>query len=395
MFSVSVVQKILFCLSWQTIKTRSKVWSEKCKGDKEMKKVICAVAAFGMVAGVATVASAEVELSGDARARMIYKDNMGETSHSYWDSRVRVAIEGKTESGAYVNARVELFDRAWGTNLGDSNVATDYAYLGFKTNGFDVSAGRQVVDETVWFLNDERFDRFKLLYNTGDMTVGYTYDQLFEGFDTVGFEGDDIVMHGLLYTQKIGESFTVLTRGLYVVNDTAVDADGFLGTVNLGMNFGANTITVEQSWKDGDVMGTPDDQFGGYAQWSAPFGSVTPTVTLGYTKDGFEASGDFSYIMIGDGWATSAVEKIGMGGDTVFIGTTADMSLSEKLDLQGNLVYLDRDTVDGLDERLIELSGMVSYEVITGATLSFKAGMLDFDDADTAVSAVTRIDVRF
>jgi hypothetical protein len=71
------------------------------------------------------------------------------------------------------------------------------------------------------------------------------------------------------------------------------------------------------------------------------------------------------------------------------------MSLSEKLDLQGNLVYLDRDTADGLDDTLIELSGMVSYEVIKGAKLSFKAGMLDFADSDTAIAAVTRVDVKF
>ena len=105
-----------------------------------MKKVICAVAAFAMVAGVATVASAEVSLSGDARARLVYKDN-GDDSYSSWNSRARLKIKGTTESGAYMKARVKLFNKTWGTG-GDKNVVTDYAYLGFKTNGFDLSAGR-------------------------------------------------------------------------------------------------------------------------------------------------------------------------------------------------------------------------------------------------------------
>ncbi|MBL4901597.1 hypothetical protein JYT85_01245 [Desulfocapsa sp. AH-315-G09] len=362
-----------------------------------MKKVICAVAAFAMVAGIATVASAEVSLSGDARARLVYTDD-GDDSYSSWNSRVRLRIIGTTESGAYMKARVLLFSEGWGANMGDgpfdvndSLVETDYAFLGFKTNGFDLSAGRQRATTTLWFLNDKRSDRLKIAYGTGGMTFAYTYDQFIETKEVE----DDLSMHGLFYNQKINDSFTVTAQAFYQEDSAATDMDGLLGTVNLEMNFGANTIVVEQSWKDGDAMGTVDDQLGGYVSWSAALGSITPTVTLGYTQDGFLVDGDFSYIMIGDGWATSAVTNIGEGGDTIFIGTTADMALSEKLNLQGNIVYMDVDTLSGLDDKLLELSGMVSYEIIKGAKLSFKAGALDYADSDTEIAAVTRVDVKF
>ena len=181
-------------------------------------------------------------LSGDARARLVYTDD-GNDSYSDWDSRVRVKIKGKTESGAYMRARVELFSQDWGTDLGDSNVATDYAYLGFKTNGFDVSAGRQKVDTTLWFLNDGRSDRFRFAYSANGMTVAYSYDQ----FEETYAAENDLSSHGLFYNHKITDAFAVTTQLFYQVDSADTDREGLLGTVNLEMNFGANTIVVEQS----------------------------------------------------------------------------------------------------------------------------------------------------
>ena len=132
-----------------------------------MKKLICVAAAFAMVAGVATVASAEVDLSGSARARIRYNDaGVGDSVYK-WDSRVRVKVHAKTEGGGYVKARVRFLDGTWGTGgdytaqaKGDYNVWSDYAYVGFKTGKFDIAGGKMPIAFSPWFLDDERADRF-------------------------------------------------------------------------------------------------------------------------------------------------------------------------------------------------------------------------------------------
>ena len=365
---------------------------QKLKEIETMKKIICAVAAFAIIGGVASVASAEVNLNGDARARFIYRDNGVADEYTKWDSRVRVKIKATTESGAYVNARLRILDGTWDGSAGSSvrEVWSDYAYIGFKTGAFNVSAGRQVANTTKWFSWDNRADRLKVMYKAGDVSVGYIYDQKTETFDAT----DDKYIHGFVYKQKFSDSVNAKVRGMYILDDLNTDRDGWKGTANLGMNFAGNKITVEQAWIQGDVMATDaDDAFGGYASWSANFGTVTPTVMLGYTVDGYKVDDDFGWIMIGGAWATTAIDQIGQGGDTWFAGATADVATSEQLSFQGNLVYMDVDSM--LDDSVLELSGKASYKVVKDADLSLKLGYLDYADSKSVVNGVVRLDVNF
>ena len=384
-----------------------------------MKKVICAAAAFAMVAGIATVASAEVKLSGDARARLVYKDNGVKDSYSKWDSRFRVVVAASTESGVYGKARLRFLDGDWDgsglyapsgkvktttttlpnaagedvevvTGQTNNNVWTDYAYLGFKTGAFNVSAGRQPTNFSKWFSWDGRADRLKVAYKDGGMLVAYTYDQLRETTDL----RDDKYVHGVTFKQKFSDTMSMGARVVYVMDDMNDDRDGIKASVNLPMNFGGNQIMLEQAWIQGDVLGTDkDDAFGGYASWSANFGSVTPTVMAGYTQDGYKVDDDFGWIMIGAAWGITEIAQVGQGGDTMFLGATADMAVSEQLSLQGNLVYMDVDTA--LDDTVVEVSGMVNYKVVKGADLSFKLGYLDYADSDSVLNGVVRLDVGF
>ena len=361
-----------------------------------MKKVICAVAAFAMIGGVATVASAEIGLSGDARARLIYKDNGVVDSYSKWDSRVRVKFQAKTESGVYAKARLRFLDGNFdGSGLyqtdgkGDGNLWTDYAFLGFKTGALDVSAGRQPTNFSKWFNWDQRADRFKVMYKAGAITLGYTYDQLRETTS----DRDDKYVNGIIYKQKFSDSMSAKVRAVYVTDDMNDNRDGIKATANLGMDFGGNTITVEQAWWEGDVIGGTSDAWGGYASWSANFGSVTPTVMAGYTIDGYKADDDFGWIMIGAAWGITEIDQVGQGGDTIFVGATADMAVSEQLTLQGNVVYMDVDTA--LDDYVLQISGLASYEVVKCADVSFKLGFLDYADSNTVLNGVVRLDVSY
>ena len=373
-----------------------------------MKKLICVAAAFAMVAGVATVASAEVKLSGDARARFRLMDN-GTADYAKFDSRLRVKFDASTESGVYAKARLRFYDGTWGTgafatddagnptnkwtadrgyNNSGNVLSTDYGYIGFKSNGFNVSAGRQVLNWSEFFVWDKRADRLKVTYKTGGTVVGYTYDQVAETTSA----DRDIFKHGVLLKQKISDTAKVAARLVHVTKDS-VDKDGFVADVYATMNFAGNNVRVEAAYKEADAAGTADDAFGALASWNATLGSFTPTVRVGLTQDGYVADDQFGWLMIGDIWGTSTGYRVGQGGDTIFAGVSADFAASEKLSFQGNAVYLDVDAAT--DDTVTEISAMVSYKVVKGATLSLKSGTLIYADSEDTFNTVARLDVNF
>ena len=395
-----------------------------------MKKVICVAAAFAMVAGLATVAAAEVDLSGSARVRARYNDDGVKDSVTKWDSRVRVKFHAKTEGGGYVKARLRFLDGTWGTGgeykataKGDKNVWSDYAFVGFKSGKFDLAGGKMPTDFSPWFSDDERADRLRLLYKDGGLGLALTYDKrIYENRDrtetisvpifaidgsTVSIPveiegpelGGDKDVWGVTYRQKFSDAVEVNVRAAYVSDETNADNDGFKGSVNLGMSFAGNNIILEQSYKEGDLFKAgADDQYGGYAEWNAAFGSITPTVRLGYTMDGFTAAPAFGWLMIGGDVPTTNTGEIGLGGDTLFAGLSSKFQASEALSLTGNLVYLDIDD-DGTakyGENPFEISGQAKYKVGKGVTLLVRAGWLSSDsDADDAISAYTQMAVKF
>lgn len=398
-----------------------------------MKKLICVAAAFAMVAGVATVASAEVNLSGDARARVKYKDSgIADNSVTNWDSRIRVVLHATTESGAYMKARLRFLDGTWGLGneyssaaKGSNNVWSDYAFLGFKVGNLDVAAGKMPIAFSPWFLDDERADRFRILYKTGGTAVAFTYDKKIYEYKTLvnsvtvpmnvnGAIVDTIVqvpgnpiggdkdVWGVTFRQKFGDNAKMGVRAVYVSDMTNADLDGFKGSINGSMAVAGNTISGEFSYKAGDTVATDaDDQIGGYVGWNAAYGAITPTVVAGFTKDGFTADETFGFLMIGGDVPTSVVSRLGMGGDTIFLGGSVGFQASEALSFQGNLAYLDIDSTpafakEGYGDNPIEVSGQAKYMVGKGISLLARAGWLGSDGgADDAVAAYGQMAIDF
>ncbi len=369
-----------------------------------MKKVICAVAAFAMVAGVATVASAEVDLSGDARFRLRLVDE-GTTSGSIdkWDSRIRIKIHAKNEGGGYIKARVRLLDGSWGKGSdgyhygpgakGDENVWSDYAYLGFKKGNFDIAGGRMPDSFSPWFMDDRRYVRFRVLFKDGGLSVALHYDnRVADG----GFS-DDINQYGVTYSQKFSDAMAVNAR-LIVLDDNIADESSLLGSANVAMSFGANDIVVEQSYAEvDDITGMGDDGFGGYAQWSGSFGTITPTVVVGYTQDGFLADPTFGWLMIGGDVPTTRIGRVGAGGDTIFAGLSSEFQVSDDMSFKANLAYLDVDGDTGYGENPLEVSGQMKYDLGKGVNWLIRAGWLanDADYGDDAYAAYTQVLVKF
>ncbi len=405
-----------------------------------MKKVICAAAAFAMIAGVATVASAEVNLSGDARARVISLDNgqtTGTSSTTYWDSRVRVAVKATTEGGGYAMGRILLLDGKWGQGAeytsaakGDGNVWSDYAYLGFKVGKLDIAAGKMEVGFSDWYVQDERADRLRVKYTDGGLLLAVTYDKKL--YDTtvetstatiadingnlVDFSVtdpndeptyDNIDVYGFNYVQKFSDAFSAGALIEYVDDGTDLDLDGWKGTVNVAMHFAGNNILLEQSYKDSGLFATDDDQYGGYAEWNASYGSITPVVRVGYTANGFLADASFGWLMFGGDEPTADAGNyfIGTGGDTVFVGLSSKFQTSEALSLQANLVYMGiDDTIDAAGEHSsrfgespIEISGKATYVVSKGVSLVAEGGWIisDSDTNDDALAGLAKMQVSF
>jgi len=396
-----------------------------------MKKLICVAAAFSMVAGIAAVASAEVNLSGDARTRIRYNDSGIGNSVDKWDSRVRFTLAAKTESGAYAKARLRFLDGTWGLGneysadaKGDYNVWSDYAFAGFKVGNIDVAGGKMPTSFSPWFLDDERADRFRVLYKTGGTAVAFTYDMKIYEYksivnsvtvpmtvngalvDTVvqvpgNPVGGDKAVWGVTFRQKFSDTAKMGVRAVYVTDSTNADLDGFKGSVNGEMSFAGNKIEGELSYKDGDTVAAgADDQIGGYVGWSAAFGAITPDVKVGFTQDGFTADQTFGWLMVGGDVPTSNIGRLGTGGDTIFAGASVGFQASEALSFKGNLAYFDIDSSATWDkiygDNPMEISGQAKYMVGKGISLLARVGTLLSDgDADDAVSAYGQMAVSF
>jgi hypothetical protein len=378
-----------------------------------MKKVICAAAAFMMVAGVATVASAEVNLSGDARARLTYLDSgvAGLDNTDTWSSRVRFVVKATTESGAFAKARIRMADATWdGTTqtqaidsgVEKTNIYVDWASVGIKMGKVTVEGGLQNDSFSDWYSMDNRADRLKVKLDLANGFIAGTYDKAIETTTAVPADtaaDNDKNVYGISYKGKFADSFTLMTRLAYVDDSTVDDLSGFKGSVNGEMALAGGSIFAEMSYKDGGIFSaTADDQYGGYAQWAGTFGNIAPTVSVGFTEGGFTADDDYGFIMIGSGSAITQIDQIGQGGDTVFLGLASDYAASEKLSFGGNLVLMDVDTVGTTDgENPYEVSGYAKYLVGAGADVKAVAGYFDADTAadDAVLGFAVTMNVAF
>ena len=197
-----------------------------------MKKVLVAGAALLIAGSMVTAASAEVNLSGDARARYVGTSNYDrnytqnpitgqweEDKNGYRDnfnSRIRVKFDAKTDGGAYMKARLRFDDtvwngQGWGAASEDKNVWADYAYIGTPIGPVDVSAGRMPANYSLFFSWDARPTRVKADWKTGNLRLIGLFDIKSEFADNALDEWDDndFYGYGLVASYKIDDIWTV------------------------------------------------------------------------------------------------------------------------------------------------------------------------------------------
>lgn len=199
-----------------------------------MKKVLVAGAALLLAGSIVSEASAAaavtpgVTISGNARARLYYRDsfdfgNPGNDSTNA-DSRVRIQFKGTAAGGSYVVGRIRLMDGFMSDNDNDSgatvadtngNVWADMAYVGVPMgDNFTLEVGkyRTTYDATTFFYYDLGVSGLRGIAKFGNTEVNPFVDWISEsalqgkGIDVL--DDADEMRAGVHVKSKINDNWT-------------------------------------------------------------------------------------------------------------------------------------------------------------------------------------------
>ena len=377
-----------------------------------MKKIIAAAAGL-MLAGVmasTAFADAGVTFGGDARVRYYYQDNYNlvDSKDTHWASRVRLQFKAESKGGAYAIGRFRLADATWdGTQKtakgGEaSNLWVDKGYIGVPMGPVVVEGGMGYNTLNEFFRADIDTDFLRVKYSNDTTTVvgffekwdeyneGTVVDLLTGTTRTVkepASEDEDVDLYGVHAVQKFGGAWEGTFTGVYG-DDQQAEVDGFGADLFIGGTAGTIGIAAELAYKEAELQGSEDDGLGGYAGVNIPMGAASISITGGFTKDGYVASGDFDavgevycpLIMLSDDRMISTGTLIGDGGDTLFVNVAPTFKVSEQLSLVGIVAYADIDRT--VADSALEISGEIDYTVSDGAVLRVMAGYLDIADVE-------------
>ena len=404
-----------------------------------MKKVIAAAAGLLMIGAMVSVSYGEVTLGGDARVRYVYKDdydfgNSQQGAFDYFDSRVRVTLEGKAKGGAFVKVRMRFDDfrwdgQGWNAYQDGKNVWADYAWIGVPMGPVTVEGGRMVANFTKFFSWDNRPTRLKAGYKNGPLSLTALVDVKQEDADNFldNWDDNDYMAGGLVGSYRLSDDWLLKGYARYewddrewmYVNNTLVrrtdDNSGFLGSLHLAGKAAGFGLETEVAYRAAGVIayGKEDDGWGWYGNGDYTFGSITTALNIGITRDGYLADNDFGWIMLGNTQEnpTAVISQIGTSGDWTWIAPTVTWAATDRFTLVGNFVWVN---VDGPDEadisdnrlaKLYEISGAAHYVISEGAEFAVKMGYLqpDFDGRldgigvqdDGAFGGFGRLQIKF
>lgn len=400
-----------------------------------MKKVLVAGAALLIAGSMISSASAEVNLSGDARVRYVGVNDytrdislnpdgtIREDANGYRDnfnSRIRVEFDATAKGGAFMKARLRFDDFTWDGQGWDAwkngkNVWADYAYIGVPIGAGTLSGGVMPDDFSKFFSWDERVTRAKYDYKAGNVRIIGLMDVMSEFANNVQDEWDDndVMGYGLVGSFKINDDWSVsayaryeddqrdydsvtserfvpadsnnpgdASAGFIAVTDTITtphnDHSGFLGSIRAQGKVAMVGLEGEYSYKSADVVhgsnSNADDGMGWYLQASMDMGAFVPAFIVGGTYNGYQADDDFGFIMIGAAEPITVIKQVGTDlGDSFFAALTANYALSDQFKLAANLVYYDIDLDTA--EADIDVRGAVdAVEVSGSATYTISEG---------------------
>lgn len=396
-----------------------------------MKKALSFAVALGLVAGVASVASAaELTINGDARLRGVYSQNTkdidGPTDHftgapgdtpaeqgqdtvQKMDQRYRFNMDLKINDDVKVNTRLVLADDTFGGPATDAGMSfkVDRANMVIKSLGGTMTLGRQDASWGNKFLGwGAGVDRIKYTTKVGDMTLGGYLQKNVEGDNAYG-DGDSDTW-GALAIGKAGDTtWGVLLNYAKLDTDAAKNSgkdSGYLIDPYFTTKIGAATVMGELVYKGGDSMENRDGDpmYGGFVAASVDMAPVTVKGLMAYYKNNegdYAAStrdcdNDFApTLMIGTcnetailefGGTTNPEQSVAQADDSTYlIAAAVDFKASDKLTLGAGIAYLMASEYYGNngdeDGTLTEIDLTAKYALAQNATyrIGVAYGMVD------------------
>ncbi len=398
---------------------------------------------------VSTATEPGVTITGDGRARVIYKDkydfgNSDKDAASYADSRARFVVTGTAAGGAYAKGRLRLGDTKMdgaADPANDNNIWVDYAYIGVPIGPTVVEAGKIKSNITKFLQWDQSVARVSVDWGIDKYHLIGLVDTLSEGqvsdVEIDQIEDNDWMMYGLVAKGEFSENcFAQLNvayfddqrdefaTGKYVEDRSGVVASVYMRGLLMDFNLETELAFKEAGFinssmeADGDsaadpVNTDPDDGWGWYGQVEYPMGNFTPALNIGLSTNNFAVDNDFGWIMTGNGnnEPIAVFDQLGAEGDWFWIAPSVTYDVSEQLRLVGNFVWVNIDGNDNVavdDKRLaklMEISGSLTYVISKGADFTWKAGYLlpDFDgrldgagvEDDGAFGTYARLEIKF
>lgn len=400
-----------------------------------------------------TAASADVTFTGDSRERLMMKEKYSydNNQNDYAYGRVRLLMNATTKGGAFANVRMSFGNsQDWGNVDGSNaiysaappatgkgsnststtglNTVTDWAYMGIPIGPVTVAAGRMPDFTDVWFRYDKRLDALAATYATKNTSVTALVAKIYESeqptYSVTAHEDRDVNQWAVIAKQNFIGGWNGLFYGIYQDNQTGdvantitpsqkVSFSGFKGTVKaegpvgpvklLGeLSYAQKTLSTNgmanSIWYDTDNspiykngLAQNSDAYGGIFHAKMDFGPAAGTFVLGFTRNGFQADGNYGFLMMGgamggsnpdipgQGSPITALNRIGQNpvnsnysANTVFAGLIGDYQINKTYKLVGILADAG---VTGYGN-LVELSGMVNIAVTDGAYINLGGGLL-------------------
>jgi hypothetical protein len=342
---------------------------------------------------------------------------------------------------------------------------TDWAYMGIPIGPVTLTAGRMPDFTDVWFRFDKRLDAVAATYATKNTSVTALFAKIYESQAATSqaaqqnltpyvlgaadaHEDRDVnqwaviakqnfiggwsgLFYGIYQDNQLGDvtaKYTNATTGATSIQD--VSFSGFKGTVKAEGPAGPVKLLGELSyaqkslstngmtnsiWYDTDNspiykngIGQVSDAYGGIFHAKMDFGPAAGTFVLGFTRNGFQADGNYGFLMMGGAMAgtnpdipgvgspITAVNRIGQNpvnanysANTVFVGLIGDYQINKMYKLVG---ILADSSVTGYGN-LVELSGMVNIAVTDGAYINLGGGILGKSLSQSLNSASNNPDV--
>lgn len=378
-----------------------------------MKKALSFAVALGLVAGVASVASAaELSINGDARWRGVYKDNAPNSSgfgandtvynrQQYMDQRYRFNANLKINDDVTVNTRWVLRDGEFGNDNGSSDFV-DRANMVIKTLGGTWTIGRQDVSWGNKFLAwGESADRFKGIYKAGNITYGGFLQKdrenngELDGTNNHNGDGDKTSYAGVFIMKAGDTTFGILP--VYTTDDSETAKvsgkdSGYLIDPYFVSKIGPATLMGELVYKGGDLNenSAGDAIWGGFIAGQVDMAPITVKGLIAYYDGNEGATGgtrdcdnDFApSVLIGTCNETAIID---FGGTTVgspdnstlLVGAGVDVKAGDKVTVGALVGYLeatDNGPVNGEKASLIEVDVTAKYALAQNANYTFSVG---------------------